>query len=988
MSFSWLRDISFTSLRANTDSQLLPDFRKLVRLNEFDCASSVVTIVDQTAIATSVTFAVLSLTALLTAGVIYILLKHQAEACERLIKCQTYLEDPLAMTADDRESVGKRRVGSPTSSCSTPSYKGPIHRWPHRIIRGGAPVGLPTSNRNPLTARYTINTTPLYNEKIVFLTRKPFHEGTGRSSRRPYIQTLIMSAQKQDVNFERDWPLALTTLEIILKAFETGQGIKYKEWMNTYNVVFSLAIAQQEPKIYPALAEVFKNFVNRQSKVTFPNTTSYSPQFEIIIDKQDGDLMLREYLKLFLNFTRSAESISKICKYMERYWIPNHMGRQVNNIEVRNNYPLALVCWRGSCFDPIKDKLVPSVLDLLDRDRSGDKQDKQLVRQFVESYIQFDAIGPMEGQQFYEKEFESRYIQRLKSFYAQESTDFLSKNGVSQYLYKAEARIEEEKDNSSLLAAYLSTSEPKIKQALDEVLIEKHLEIIQQDLIRMLKEDKNEDMKRVYFLLSRVASSLPAAARTMNEFLIGEGSKIVADQKDKRDVKDSIPNAVLFVRNLMQFYDKYSVLVSTCFSSNAHFKTALDKAFREIMNQEAGIFNIPRLLNFFIDNVVKGKEKDYTTEEEIDDVLQKLVSLFTYLQDKDEFFEYYRKALCKRLLSKGKQYNENAEKSFLSKLKQQSGDAAIRKLQGMFTDVQDESLSSSRANFEEFNGGTSKIDGVDLEVSVLNESHWPIPGSQKFPLVLTSNLLNCQKKFQTFYEKKGEKRKLQWLYNYGTVTLASRFNNTKLQMQLVLTPLQASILMCFNSNPRQSFEDIFIHLWPTQPSSRSTLTTSTGGSVHDTSLEEVLKYAIQPLVYWKCRVLQKEGESAEEAKKENINNTDVFVLRDRIPQAPGKKLPRKIPFPMGSAKQTQKEAQQDHELVMKQREFEIDAAMVRVLKMRNRIEWNKVQVEVINMLQSRFTPEAKLMKKRLESLIERQFMERDEMDPKFIVYVA
>lgn len=116
------------------------------------------------------------------------------------------------------------------------------------------------------------------------------------------------------------------------------------------------------------------------------------------------------------------------------------------------------------------------------------------------------------------------------------------------------------------------------------------------------------------------------------------------------------------------------------------------------------------------------------------------------------------------------------------------------------------------------------MEGIDLDVSVLNESHWPIAGTQKFPLLLSGNLQKCQKKFQDFYEGKGERRKLQWLYNYGTVTLASRFNNLKLPMQLVLTPLQASILMCFNDSPKLTFEEIFTHLWPTQPSSRSVLT--------------------------------------------------------------------------------------------------------------------------------------------------------------------
>ena len=117
------------------------------------------------------------------------------------------------------------------------------------------------------------------------------------------------------------------------------------------------------------------------------------------------------------------------------------------------------------------------------------------------------------------------------------------------------------------------------------------------------------------------------------------------------------------------------------------------------------------------------------------------------MQDKDEFFEYFRKALSKRLLSKTKQYNENSEKSFLSKLKSQSGDAAIRKLQGMFTDVQviknfwikaiknvipmrkkkqsqkDESIKEMSDRFNEYNGNSNKVGSVEIEVQV---SQFPV----------------------------------------------------------------------------------------------------------------------------------------------------------------------------------------------------------------------------------------------------------------------
>jgi len=639
--------------------------------------------------------------------------------------------------------------------------------------------------------------------------------------------------------------------------------------------------------------------------------------------------------------------------------------------------------WRQHCFEPIKDKLIPSLLDLLDQDRDGKKQDKTLIRNLVQSYIEFDKVGPNEGQQFYEKEFEARYIERLKKFYGAESSAFLQANGVSLFLQKAEERILEEKQNAEYLGTYLTTSDPKIKRAIDEVLIEKHMEQLQADFLRMLKEDKNDDMKRLYFLLSRVTDGLPNSANTFQVYLTESGSKIIVEQREK-NLKDALSNAVSFVKKLISFYEKYSGLVAQCFLNHGLFKTALDKAFRDIMNQDSGKFNIPRLLNYYIDNIIKGKEKDKSTEDEIDEVLHKLVNLFSYLQDKDEFFEYFRKALCKRLLSKGKTYNENAEKSFLSKLKSQSGDAAIRKLQGMFTDVQDESINDLKQKFEQFNKGT-KVGSVDLEVQVLNESHWPISGTQKFPLLLGQQLMNCQAKFQEYYDKSTEKRRLQWLYNYGTVTLAGRFTNSKLPIQLVMTPLQASILLCFSEAPKLTFEELMALLWrPQQTTGRNVLTSSqTPNQVHDMSLEEILKYAVQPLVYFKYKVISKEKD--DDPKKENIEKHDVFILRERIP---AKKLPRKIQFPPGSAKQQKVEFDADHDLVMKQREFEIEAAMVRVMKARNRLDWNQLQVEVINILKSRFVPDAKMLKKRLESLIDRKFMERDENDPKIIIYIS
>jgi hypothetical protein len=51
--------------------------------------------------------------------------------------------------------------------------------------------------------------------------------------------------------------------------------------------------------------------------------------------------MLREYLKLFNDFTKTSFSVAKICRYLSRYWIPANLTKQVQAIEVREIYPVS-----------------------------------------------------------------------------------------------------------------------------------------------------------------------------------------------------------------------------------------------------------------------------------------------------------------------------------------------------------------------------------------------------------------------------------------------------------------------------------------------------------------------------------------------------------------------------------------------------------------------------------------------------------------------
>ena len=60
-------------------------------------------------------------------------------------------------------------------------------------------------------------------------------------------------------------------------------------------------------------------------------------------------------------------------------------------------------------------------------------------------------------------------------------------------------------------------------------------------------------------------------------------------------------------------------------------------------------------------------------EEDVEIVLDKVMMLFRYLQEKDVFEKYYKQHLAKRLLS-GKTISDDAERSLIVKLKTECGD--------------------------------------------------------------------------------------------------------------------------------------------------------------------------------------------------------------------------------------------------------------------------------------------------------------------------
>mmetsp|Transcript_12360 Transcript_12360/g.12408 ORF Transcript_12360/g.12408 Transcript_12360/m.12408 type:complete len:194 (-) Transcript_12360:95-676(-) len=190
---------------------------------------------------------------------------------------------------------------------------------------------------------------------------------------------------------------------------------------------------------------------------------------------------------------------------------------------------------------------------------------------------------------------------------------------------------------------------------------------------------------------------------------------------------------------------------------------------------------------------------------------------------------------------------------------------------------------------------------------------------------------------------------LVWSYMNGNCHVSSRLGEK--QYSLILSVYQTSIIYLFNSHSELTYTEI-----------QELLKTD----------DNLLKKNLLSLaVKSRYRILLKSGNPKE------ISPADVYKVNEGF-----KSRLKVVSVPVPILKETFNKERVDID-----RTHSIDAAIVKIMKSRKTMTYMHLMNEVMTLLQV-FKPTSVIIKSRIESLIEREYMERDSEDSQVFKYLA
>ncbi|XP_051465626.1 cullin-2 isoform X1 [Apus apus] len=774
-----------------------------------------------------------------------------------------------------------------------------------------------------------------------------------------------MSLKPRVVDFDETWNKLLTTIKAVVML----DYVERATWNDRFSDIYALCVAYPEPlgeRLYTETKIFLENHVRHLHKR--------------VLEAEEQVLIM--YHRYWEEYSKGADYMDCLYRYLNTQFIKKNKlteaDLQYGYGGVDMNEPLmeigelALDMWRKLMIEPLQAILIRMLLREIKNpstpptrqaeyqlkhfcfnttgsrqdtkfDRCGEDPNQKVIHGVINSFVHVEQYKKKFPLKFYQEIFECPFLNETGEYYKQEASNLLQESNCSQYMEKVLGRL---KDEEMRCRKYLHPSSyVKVIHECQQRMVADHLQFLHAECHNIIRQEKRSDMANMYTLLRAVSSGLPHMIQELQNHIHDEGLRATSNLS-----QENMPTQ--FVESVLEVHSKFVQLINTVLNGDQHFMSALDKALTSVVNyrEPKSICKAPELLAKYCDNLLKKSAKGMT-ENEVEDKLTSFITVFKYIDDKDVFQKFYARMLAKRLIH-GLSMSMDSEEAMINKLKQACGYEFTSKLHRMYTDM---SVSADLNN--KFNNFIKNQDtiidlGISFQIYVLQAGAWPLTQAPSSTFAIPQELEKSVQMFELFYSQHFSGRKLTWLHYLCTGEV--KMNYLCKPYVAMVTTYQMAVLLAFNNSETVSYKEL-------QDSTQ----------MNDKELTKTIKSLLD------VKMINHDSD------KEDIEAESTFSLNMSFSS---KRTKFKITTSM--QKDTPQEMEQTRSAVDEDRKMYLQAAIVRIMKARKVLRHNALIQEVISQSRARFNPSISMIKKCIEVLIDKQYIERSQASADEYSYVA
>jgi len=614
--------------------------------------------------------------------------------------------------------------------------------------------------------------------------------------------------------------------------------------------------------------------------------------------------------------------------------------------------------FKETCFVPQAPRVIALIFDLLNKEREGEEIPSLLVIRALKNVYQIGSGKNIDlkintdkqdssrfyytsniDSRYYIEEFEKKLLETTRAYYEARSQQWLTWS-VPEYVRQALLKLREEEDRAE---KFYPSSKKVVIAVIEETIIVKHHKALASNentgVNAMLAKNSKEELAQIFALFNRAFETLTEIVQRFGAFIESQGMSAINDPNVTKD-------PIEFTRKLFELKIEADSFVQKQFQAHLSFQRKRDLIFQIILNKfDKSPGYLASYLDFELKKGIKGN-----TEDEIEQKLNNAKSLIFLLNSRDAFLKIYSKQLSSRLLN-GTTISNEAEKNMYNLMQAEWGQMTVKKIKSMLQDM--EMSKEINTEFHKFKENNRITLPTEMNVTILTQGCWPESEAKKS--IIPEEVEPCKTAFEKFYQHKYPGKILNWTLTLGDSEMVGNFDKKK--FIFVVSNVQMSILLLFNKRKEMKYEEIKTLL-----------------GIPDADLEPNLLFLII-----KNEILTKGNPSI----KDKVYEDEVLTFNSGYSSQLKRVNCKPTRIAVAKKMEEVNNAEKD---VIKEREFIIDATIIRIMKSRRILDYNSIQTETKKLI-TMFVPDPSMIKRRIESLCEREYMKRDEKEKNKFIYM-